>query len=80
MNILPTCETISIPVDLAMATSFASTPPEERQKLELLLRLRLKELTTKPSRPLQTIIDEIGASAEAKGLTSEQLSEMLRGE
>lgn len=70
--------TITIPVDPDSATAFASAPPAERRKLELLLRLRLKELVTREPRSLQTIMDEIGAEAEAKGLTPDVLEELLR--
>lgn len=71
-------ETIPIPVDTDSAQRFAQASPEERRKLELLLRLRLRELTLGPARPLNEIMAEIGSSAEAKGLTEESLDEMLR--
>ena len=54
--------------------------PEERGKLELLLRLRFRELTLRRVRPLKEIMDEIGADAEAQGLTPEMLESMLRDE
>jgi hypothetical protein len=72
--------TISIEVDAAAARAFAQAPPEERRKLQLLLSLRLRELTTQPARPLKEIMDEIGAQAEARGLTPEALESLLHGE
>lgn len=72
--------TISIEVDAAAAQAFAQAPPEERRKLQLLLDLRLRELTTRPARPLKEIMDEIGAQAAARGLTPEILESLLHGE
>jgi hypothetical protein len=69
---------ISIAVDADAAQSFCEASAEERRKLELLLRLRLRELTVGRVRPLREIMDEIGADAEAKGLTPEMLESMLR--
>ena len=71
-------ETISIAVDADTALSFCEASPEERRKLELLLRLRLRELTLGRVRPLQEIMDEIGTKAEVQGLTPEILESLLR--
>ena len=71
-------KSISITVDADAAKSFCEASPEERRKLELLLRLRLRELTLERVRPLKEIMDDIGADAEAKGLTPEILESMLR--
>ena len=73
-------ETIPITVDAEAAHRFSAATPEERRKLELLLRLRLRELTLGRTRPLQAIMDEIGTAAEAKGLTPEKLESLLRDE
>ena len=73
-------ETISITVDSDAAQSFSTASPEERRKLELLLRLRLRELTTGRARNLQEIMDDIGARAEAAGMTPEKLESMLGDE
>lgn len=69
--------TISIEVDTETARAFAEAPPEERRKLELLLGLRLRELTATPARSLKAVMDEIGARAEARGLTPEILESLL---
>ncbi len=71
---------ISITVDADVAQSFAQAPPEERRKVELLLALRLRELTHGRVQPLKEIMDEIGAEAEAKGLTPETVESILREE
>ncbi len=73
-------ETISITVDADTAQSFCEASPEERRKWELLLRLRLRELTSGPTRPLANIMDEIGAAAIARGITPEKVESMLRGQ
>lgn len=70
-------ESISITVDADAAQSFCEASPEERRKMELLLALRLRELTSGRVRPLKEIMDEIGAGAEAMGLTPEILESML---
>jgi hypothetical protein len=71
---------IALEVDDETARAFSAASDEERRKLRLLLRLRLKELTTRPSRPLQLVMDEIGRSAEALGLTPKILESLLRDE
>jgi hypothetical protein len=72
--------TISIPVDPEAAQAFANASPEQQRKLALLLSLRLRELTTGSVRPLNEIMDEIGAQAEARGLTPKILDDLLRDE
>jgi len=69
--------TISIAVDPQSADVFIHAPEEQRRKLELLLALRLRELTTMPNRSLQAIMDEMGAQAAAKWLTPEILESLL---
>ena len=73
-------ESISITVDARAARTFFQAPPEERRKMEILLGLRLRELTAKNPRALTEIMDEIGSQAKAKGLTPEMVESMLRDE
>jgi hypothetical protein len=75
-----TTATISIEVDSEAARAFAQASADERRKLELLLALRLRELTIGPIRPLRKIMDEIGAKAESRGLTPEILDSLLHDE
>ena len=72
--------TISIEVDSDAAKAFAQATEEDRRKLELLLALRLRELTSGPIRPLREVMDEIGAKAKARGLTPELLDKLLDDE
>jgi hypothetical protein len=71
---------ISIEVDADSARLFSQSSSEERRKLQLLLNLRLRELTTAPSRSLKEVMDAVGTSAEASGLTPEILESLLHGE
>lgn len=69
--------TISIEVDADSAKAFAAAPMEEKQKLQLLLGLRLRELMAGPPRSLEQIMNEIGANATARGMTPEILDSLL---
>lgn len=75
-----TTATISIEVDVNSARAYSEASAEEKRKLQLLLALRLRELTTDFGRPLKDILDQIGARAEAQGLTPEILESLLDGE
>ncbi|MFM1904117.1 MAG: hypothetical protein RLZZ440_2017 [Planctomycetota bacterium] len=69
--------TISIPVDASIAEAYRSASADQKRQLQTLLRLRLRELTAEPVRPLEEILDEVGRSAAAKGLTLESLDSIL---
>lgn len=71
--------TITIQVDREAARAFTTASEQDRRKLQLLLSLRLRELTSTAPRPLKDIMDEIGARAEANGLTPELVESMLHG-
>jgi hypothetical protein len=72
--------TISLEVDADTAQAFSAASAEDRRKLQLLLSLRLRELTARPVRPLKEVMDDIGRTAEAHGLTPEILESLLRDE
>jgi len=72
--------TISLEVDADSARAFAAASMEEQRKLQLLLSLRLRELMSRPVRPLKEVMDEIGRKAEARGLTPEIVDSLLRDE
>lgn len=71
---------ISIEVDADTARAFSTASEEDRRKMQLLLNLRLRELVNSPPRPLKEIMDEIGAEAQARGLTPEILESILHGD
>jgi len=70
--------TITIPVDAETARAYQAAPAEDQKKMQLLLRLRLRELTTMPNVSLRALMDEIGTQAEARGLTPEALEQLLQ--
>lgn len=72
--------TISIEVDAESARAISETTGVERRKLELLLRLRLRELTAGATKPLEQIMDEMSKEAAAHGLTPEILESLLNDE
>jgi ferritin-like protein len=71
---------ITIQVDAGAAKAFAEASTEEQRKIQLLLSLRLQELTVSRRRSLKAIMDEIGLRAEARGLTPTILESLLRDE
>lgn len=68
--------TVTIRVDSDTAQAFAAASADDRRKLELLLRLRLRDLTALTPKSLVTVMDEIGANAKARGMTSEVLDSL----
>ena len=71
---------ITIEVDTEAAKIYAAATPEERWKMQVLLSLRLRDLTIKPRRSLREVMDDMSREAQAKGLTPEILESILRGE
>jgi hypothetical protein len=72
--------TISIPVDDSTALAYSQASVEQQQKIQLLLRLRVRELFSPSDVSLQQIMDDIGAKAEARGLTPQILETLLGDE
>ena len=72
-----TTPTISIPVDDSIADAFRAASVERQRQLQILLGLRLRELTIRPQRSLDEILDQVGRAAESKGLTPKLLDSML---
>ncbi len=68
---------IVIEVDEKVAQTFSQVSADKKNKLQLLLTLRLQELMSAPERSLTDIMDEIGRYAEAQGMTPELLASLL---
>jgi hypothetical protein len=70
---------ITIQVSEEAARAFAQVSPEDQRKIQVLLDLRLRDLTisTPPRKSLQAVMDEIGKNATARGLTPEGLESLL---
>ena len=67
---------VTISVDSVAAEAFAAVSPDNRRKIELLLNLRLRELTLDAEKSLVQVMDEIGAQAARNGMTPEILAEI----
>ena len=68
------------PVDAATARIYLAASPADQQKIQILLRFRLRELADMLRQSLSEIMDEIGAKAQERGLTPDILEELLRDE
>ena len=71
---------ITIHVDPEAAKVFESASKEERNKIDVLLGLRLEELLVPTGMTLREAIDQVRREAEANCLTPEILESILRGE
>jgi hypothetical protein len=71
--------TISIPLDKETARIYNSASEEEQRKIQLLMRLFLKDFI-RPARPVGEIMDEASDEAERNGLTPEILASILNDE
>ncbi|MCA2506805.1 MAG: hypothetical protein IM550_20145 [Microcystis sp. M54BS1] len=67
---------IKIRVDAESAEIYESAIFADRQKLDALLSLKLKEFAKK-RRPLEAVMSDISRKAQARGLTPEILSNLL---
>jgi hypothetical protein len=72
--------TITIPLDPQTARAYEYAGPEEKRKIQALLSLWLRELVDGEYRSLQQVLDDVGQKAKARGLTTEMLDSMLKGE
>ncbi len=71
---------ISIPLDAATARVYLTATPTEQQRIQVLLRLRLREIANMPRQSLSDLMNSIGEKAEARGMTPEILEDLLRDE
>src|SRR5690606_8695928 len=69
---------LTIQVDPRVAEAYATAPEADREKMELLLGLHLKDLIERPRKPLRALMDEIGREAASRGITPEILDSILR--
>lgn len=70
-------DTITITVDPDLADAYRTASDQDRRKLDLLLNLRLRDITqTRES--LHDAMTEITRNARARGLTPEVLEKLLR--
>lgn len=69
-------EAITIQVDPDAATAYRAASEDERRKLDLLLSLRLNEVT-RPGASLRDVMRDISRKAQSRGLTPEILQSIL---
>ena len=67
---------ITIRVSPEAASAYETAPAEQRRKLDLLLSLKLSEVT-RAKRPLEVILSEMSRKAQERGLTPEILESIL---
>ena len=72
-------DTISIPLDPQTARAYAAARADERQKIQALLSLWLRELTASDGPTLEQVLNEVGNKAQSRGLTPEILDSLLKG-
>lgn len=72
-------DSITIPLDPQTAQAYDAATQEEKRKLQALLGLYLRDLTTRDLPSLQQILDRVGAKARDRGLTPEILDNLLKG-
>ena len=70
---------LTIQVSEEAARAFTQVSPEDQRKIQLLLDLRLRDLTISPPprKSLQAVMDEIGKNAAVRGLTPAILESLL---
>jgi hypothetical protein len=71
--------TISIPLDPQTAKAYEAARADEKQKIQALVSLWLRELTSRELPSLQQVLDETGRKAQERGLTPEILDRILKG-
>ncbi|NJL48430.1 MAG: hypothetical protein HC929_14345 [Leptolyngbyaceae cyanobacterium SM2_5_2] len=71
-------DTIAIQVDEEIAKAYREAEPSEQLKIQQLLNRWLKQ--TMQRRPLEAIIQDMQAQAQASGLTQGILNEILADE
>lgn len=69
--------TIPIPLDPDTANAYDSASDRERRQMQVLLGLRLRELTVHHPRPLTDVLDAAARVAASRGLTEDALRNLL---
>lgn len=70
-------ELSSIQVEPDIADAYNSASQEDQKKIQLLMGLWLRELSTQPDVSLGEVMDMISDRAQARGLTAEVLESIL---
>jgi hypothetical protein len=70
-------EAITLEIDSEAAQAFKSVSVEDREKLQILLGMWLKEYAKADAASLKEMMDEISRKAQSRGLTPEILDSIL---
>lgn len=73
-------EQITLQIDADAARIFRSASPNDREKLELLLGVLVREYAEGDVGSLKSTMDEIAAKARERGLTPEILETVLKNQ
>jgi hypothetical protein len=73
-------EAITLEIDSEAAQAFKSVSTEQREKLQVLLGIWLKEYARADAASLRETMDEMGRRAQSRGLTPELLESILEEE
>ncbi len=73
-------ETITLQIDADAARVFTSASADEREKLQALFGVWLREYAKAGATTLKQTMDEIGARAQARGLPPEIFDAILEAE
>lgn len=73
-------EVITLEIDSEAAQAFKSVSVEEREKLQVLLGIWLKEYAKADAPNLKETMDDIGREAQRRGLTPNILDSILEEE
>ena len=69
--------TITIPVSNELAELYENALPEDKLKVQALLRVFINDIITPPQMSMRELMDAASDEAQAKGLTPEILAEIL---
>jgi hypothetical protein len=73
-------ETITLEIDAEAAQAFKAVSADEREKMQVLLGIWLKEFARADSASLKATMNEMSESAQGRGLTPEILESILEEE
>jgi predicted GH43/DUF377 family glycosyl hydrolase len=68
---------ITLPVDPVSAAAYNAASREDKQKMQLMVRLVLREFHHSSPSHLRAVMDAIGAKATERGMTPELLEQLL---
>jgi len=70
---------IAIPLDPETAKAYRGARPEEKKKMQALVRLWLHDLAAAKPATLNDLMNEVSEKAQERGLTSKVLDALLKG-